>query len=115
VLLALTGIVARMPAVVDIARQEWLESHRRLEEETRDPRRRAALLSQVEVLMDELRRRVGQWFTLEELAGAYAGAESWSRDVISERAPTKGWPRTLAVVEGAAFHLYSRGAVDYRP
>jgi hypothetical protein len=36
------------------------------------------------------------------------------RDALSEQA-APGWIRTLAVVEGAAFHIYSRGAVDYRP
>jgi hypothetical protein len=37
------------------------------------------------------------------------------RDTVSERAPTPGWPRTLAIVQDAAFHLYQRGAVDYSP
>jgi hypothetical protein len=41
-------------------------------------------------------------------------ADSWARDVLSEQG-TPGWPRTLALVEGAAFHLYARGAVDYAP
>ena len=102
-------------AGVEIARQEWEESYRRLEEEARASGSRDALFEQVEVLTDELKRRVGQWFTLEQLAEAYAGAEAWSRDVIGERAPAKGWPRTLALVEGAAFLVYSRGAIDYAP
>ena len=37
------------------------------------------------------------------------------RDVVSERAPVKNWPRTLATAEDAAFHLYQRGAIDYEP
>ena len=52
---------------------------------------------------------------LAELAETYTGAERWVRDVVSERAPVKNWPRTLATAEDAAFHLYQRGAVDYRP
>ena len=63
----------------------------------------------------QLRRRVGQWFTLAELAEAYSGAEVWSRDAVADRAPFPGWVQTLSIVEGAAFHLYSRGAIDYRP
>jgi hypothetical protein len=34
---------------------------------------------------------------------------------VSERAATPGWPRTLAIVQDTAFHLYQRGAVDYTP
>src|SRR5919108_534175 len=34
---------------------------------------------------------------------------------LGERAPAPGWPRTLAVVEGEAFHRYQLGAVDYVP
>ena len=41
-------------------------------------------------------------------------ADAWARDVLSEQA-APDWPRTLALVEGAAFHLYSRGAVDFTP
>ena len=41
--------------------------------------------------------------------------DDWARDVVSERAATPGWPRTLSMVEDAAFHLYQRGAVDYAP
>ena len=45
----------------------------------------------------------------------YDRAEAWVRDAVSEHAATPGWPRTLALVEDAAFHLYQRGAVDYKP
>jgi hypothetical protein len=64
---------------------------------------------------DELRRRIGQTFTVEQLAIAYDRADAWVRDAVSEHAATPGWPRTLALVEDAAFHLYQRGAVDYAP
>ena len=40
---------------------------------------------------------------------------SRAKHAVSERAPTPGWPRTLAIVQDAAFHLYQRGAVDYAP
>jgi hypothetical protein len=35
--------------------------------------------------------------------------------VVAEQSPAPGWPRTLSLVEAAAFHLYSRGAQDYLP
>jgi hypothetical protein len=104
-----------MPVSVDAVRQEWEEGHRRLEAYARDRASYNRLLAQVEALMDELRRRVGQTFTLAELADAYAGAERWSRDAIAEQAPAPGWPTTFSIVENAAFHRYQRGAVDYEP
>ena len=100
-------------AEVESARREWEDGHRRLLDETRDRLARERLHRQVEVVLDELRRRVGGTFTLAELAREYAGAETWTRAAVSEHAPAPGWPRTLSTVEAAAFHLYARGAVDY--
>ena len=57
---------------------------------------------------------MGGTFTLRELADEYAVADGWAHDVLAEQA-APGWPRTLTLVEGAAFHLYARGAVDYTP
>jgi hypothetical protein len=102
-------------AAVELARQEWEDAHRRLAEESRDAGRAEPLHRQVEAVTDELRRRVGQTFTLAELATVYEDADRWVRDAVAERAPSRNWPRHLAVVEGAAFHLYARGAVDYAP
>ena len=100
---------------VDNARAEWDDAYRRLERHADEPDRYARLLAQVEVVTDELARRVGQTFTLRELAEHYAEAERWSRDAVADHAPGPGWPRTLSIVEGAAFHRYQRGAVDYEP
>ncbi len=51
---------------------------------------------------------------VRELADEYTRADVWAREALAEQA-TPGWPRTLSVVEGAAFHIYARGAVDYAP
>jgi hypothetical protein len=102
-------------AEVESARRDWAEGHRRLLEQARDPRERERLLAQVDAVGAELRRRVGGTFTLRELAGTYVGADQWSRSVVAEQAPAPGWPRTLSLVEAAAFHLYARGAQDYTP
>lgn len=102
-------------AAVASARREWEEGYRKLQAVAGDRPAYERLLTQVEVLTEELRRRVGQTFTLAELAHAYAGAERWSREAVSERAASPGWHRTLAVVEDSAFHLYQRGALDYQP
>jgi hypothetical protein len=100
---------------LETARQEWEEGMRRLEGERGDAARYRRLLAQVDVVIDELRRRVGQTYTTEELARAYAEAEMWGREAISERAATPGWARDLTTVVAAAFQMYQRGALDYQP
>lgn len=102
-------------AEVESARREWEEGHRRLHQEVSRDAQPERLLAQVDAVAAELRRRVGGTFTLRELAAAYAGAERWSRSVVAEQAPAPGWPRTLSLVEAAAFHEYARGAQDYEP
>ena len=104
-----------MAAEVESARRDWEDAYRRLEAESEDPRRGDSLYSQLEIVSEELRKRVGSKFTLGELAREYQHADSWVRDVVRERAPAPDWPRTLSLVEGAAFHVYSRGAQDYAP
>ena len=104
-----------MATATETVRREWEEGHRRFDALAKDPVLGANLLAQLEAVTDELRKRVGQTFTLDELVTAYKAAERWSRDAISERAPSPWWARTVAVVEDEAFHQYQRGAVDYVP
>jgi hypothetical protein len=101
---------------VVLARRQWEEGRRRFDEESQsDARRQAFLLAALEAVMAELRKRVGQTFSLEELTSAYANAEDWAREAIDEHASFPGWPRSVTTVQDAAFHLYSRGATDYTP
>ncbi|HEX4747729.1 MAG TPA: hypothetical protein VFU99_12695 [Gaiellaceae bacterium] len=103
-----------MSADLESARLEWEHAYRDLETVASDPALEAPIEAQLETVYAELRRRLGGTFTLRELADEYARADAWARAALAERnAP--GWPRTLALVEGAAFHLYARGAVDYAP
>jgi hypothetical protein len=104
-----------MTVDVESARRDWEDAYRRLEQESREPPSADSLRQQLELVAAELRRRVGSRFTLRDLAAEYRAADTWVRDVVSERAAAPGWPRTLSLVEGAAFHLYSRGAEDYAP
>jgi hypothetical protein len=97
------------------ARREWEEGSRRFSEASRDPARADLLHGQFDAVTVELRRRVGGTFTLAELADAYAGAERWLLTAVEERAPAKGWARTASLAADAAFHAYSRGALDYEP
>lgn len=93
---------------------EWERAYRDLEELARDPAHEGSVRAQLETLTSELRKRIGGAFTLNELAGEYEVADLWAREALAELG-VPGWPRTLTLVEGAAFHLYSRGAVDYAP
>ena len=98
-----------------VVRQEWEEGSRRLEACRGEPRRYRQLLELLELVLDELRKRVGQTYTLSELASAYDDSERWAREVLDERADVPGWPRDLTTVLAAAFAVYQRGASDYVP
>ena len=104
-----------MPIALDQTRREWELGHRRLQQEVREAPSGEPWLAELEAVTGELRRRVGQTFALAELADAYTSAEAWSREAVEEVQPASGWPRRLATVTEAAFHQYSRGAVDYEP
>lgn len=104
-----------MAVDVESARLEWEDAHGRFERELRDPARAEALAHELEIVLRELRRRLGATYSLEELDRAYREADSWVRDALMEHATRRDWSRTQSLVEGAAFHVYSRGAVDYRP
>ena len=103
-----------MSADLESARLEWEQAYRDLAEAARDPVLEERLRMQLDAVTTELRRRVGGTFTLRELADAYVVADGWAREVLAEQS-APGWPRTQALVQGAAFHLYARGAVDYEP
>ena len=100
---------------VEVARQEWAEGRRRLEAAREDGRRYRQLLDLLELVLGELRKRVGQTYTLAALVAAYGESERWAREVLEERADVPGWPRELTTVLAAAFDAYQRGAVDYEP
>jgi hypothetical protein len=99
---------------VEVARQEWEEGTRRLEAAREDRRRYWQLIEQLELVLDELRKRIGQTYTLAELVTTYSESDRWAREVLEERAETPAW-RDLSVVLAAAFDAYQRGAIDYEP
>lgn len=103
-----------MPADLESTRQEWEHAYRDFVDVARDPVQEERVRLQLDAVTSELRRRIGGTYTLRELADVYANADPWARHVLAEQA-APGWPRTLTLVEGAAFHLYARGAVDYAP
>ena len=103
--------------MLDSARYQWEEGLRRLEAEGEGTARSKHLWLLVEAVLEGLRRRVGQTFTLAELARAYEGSEDWVRDVVVDAAPPRSRAgfRDTTLVQGAAFAHYARGASDYTP
>lgn len=100
---------------VELARQQWESGNARVEGARRDRRRYAALAAQLELVLEELRKRVGQTFTTAELADSYDDAADWARDAIDLAEPGAPPSPDAATVTDAAFHVYARGAADYRP
>jgi hypothetical protein len=100
---------------VQTARTDWERGFAEVEAQKGDPRRYARLLDAVDAVTAELRARIGQTFTLDQLVDAYSEVERWGREAVVQRAPYDGWPRDLAIVQDAAFHLYARGAIDFEP
>jgi hypothetical protein len=101
-------------SAVDAVRQQWEDGNRRFESQADEPVF-PQLLEQFEVATDEIRKRVGETFTLSQLADVYGASDHWLREAVEERVAAPGWVRHLSVVQDAAFHNYSRGATDYMP
>jgi hypothetical protein len=100
---------------VGLARQQWEEGRRRIERARSDPAAYARLAAQVELVAGELRGRIGQTYTLAELARAYDGADDWARDVLDDARDEDAPLPDTATITDAAFQLYARGASDYAP
>jgi hypothetical protein len=100
---------------LELARQHWQDGNRRLEASRPNRRRHAELVGGIDLVVQQLRKRVGQTFTLAELAAAYDGADEWVRDVLDEADPEGPGPSEPGTVADAAFHVYAHGAADYRP
>jgi hypothetical protein len=99
---------------LELARQQWNDGDRRVQSLRRDRMRYVEVLADVDAVVADLRRRVGQTFTLAELAAVYDGADDWARELLDERFPD-AVPHEPGTVTDAAFHVYARGASDYRP
>jgi hypothetical protein len=91
-----------VPYPVRTALFQWENGERRLRElEPGGVRRR--LERQRELIVDELRRRLGSTFTLEELADYYGEGTGWADELVG----LNGW------LVDAAFARYAREAKNY--
>jgi hypothetical protein len=86
---------------------QWEYGERRLRE-TSEPAH-SQLEDAVMVVLDELRRRLGSAFTVEELAAFYAHDVDWASDIAQREAAgtDSSW------VVDAAFSRYAREATNY--
>ena len=83
---------------VDNAVFQWEEGARRLRD-LEDDRERQRLERRIVRLLEELRRRLGSTFTVEELAELYGTGTGWAEE--------DSW------LVDAAFHRYVREASNY--
>ena len=96
-----------MPYALDNALFQWQDGERRIRDADdlvgQDLERAAAAVE------EDLRRRLGSSFTIEELADLYGGGVDWATDIAQlEHAGTDS-----AVVVDAAFARYARQATNY--
>jgi hypothetical protein len=69
----------------------------------------------VEAVHDELRRRVGQTFTVADLARVYSSSEDWFLELAPRVAPKHPELWDPSTVLDGAFALYCRSARDAQP
>ena len=96
-----------MPYAIENALFQWEEGDRRLREarelERTDLERAAA------VVLEELRRRLGSSFTIDELAAFYGAGVDWAAELAQQRSTGAD----AAWVVDAAFFRYAREAADF--
>lgn len=96
-----------MPYALENALYQWREGEQRLAA-TPEPAR-ADLERAAGVVVDELRRRLGSSFLLDELADFYSETTDWA----TELAGRLGAGTDSAAVVDAAFARYAREASNY--
>jgi hypothetical protein len=93
---------------------QWEEGFRRLEElRDGDPRGYRRVGRAVTAIEDELRRRIGPTFTVDQLAEFYAQGTDWCLRVALDAVPGDPAAWDSQLVTDAAFYLYLRGATDF--
>jgi 3-deoxy-D-arabino-heptulosonate 7-phosphate (DAHP) synthase class II len=103
-------------AELESMRRDWSDGERRLAAaRVRDPARAVAYDRVVNELRRNLRRRIGQTFSLADLAAVYARSAVWTRDVAQRAAPGAAYAHDLAVTADAVFAEAARQASDWTP
>jgi hypothetical protein len=92
---------------LDNALYQWREGERRVAESPEPAR--ADLERAVAAVVDELRKRLGSSFVLDELADLYGEGTDWA----TELAGHQGASTDTAIVADAAFARYAREASNF--
>jgi hypothetical protein len=100
---------------LELARQQWDDGRRRVERAQPGSAESQRLARGVDLVVAELRRRLGANYTLAQLADAYLDAGEWARDMLFDARDEDAPPPETSTVLDAAFQQYARGAIDYRP
>jgi hypothetical protein len=95
----------------ETARDQWEAGLRRLDEAY--PEQQPTLERVTREIQNEIRRRLGGAFTLEELAEFYDEGTGWATDLAVEVAPEEPFAWDSRIVADAAFGRYQRAAIDF--
>ncbi len=95
----------------DLAYQQW-QSGDRLRRDV-DAAKSIAVERACEVVLAELRRRLGSTFTTEELVELYDRGTSWCQDLAVSTAPGAPWAWDERIVADGTFFRYVREARDF--
>jgi len=96
----------------DLAIQQWRDGERRLDAA---PAHEQPALERVTArIHEELRRRLGVPFTIDELVAFYdREGTGWATDLAYQVAPGAPWAWDARIVADAAFARYLHEAADY--
>ena len=97
-----------------LAREDWRAGERFVERVLADPRRAPVVRSVMLELERELRRRLGQTYTLAMLVTLYADADRWGREAAQRVAPEIPWAHDSVFADAACAHA-ARNARDWTP
>jgi hypothetical protein len=98
---------------VENAVLQWEDGYRRLQELRSEPPLYRALARGVVIVQDELRRRLGSSFSVDELAELYRDGTDWTLDLAMSVRPEDPARWDPSVAADAAFYLYMREAADF--
>jgi hypothetical protein len=99
---------------VQLAREDWRAGERVVERVLADPRQAPVVRSVMLELERELRRRLGQTYTLAGLVKVYQDADRWGRAAAQRAAPDVGWVQDSAFADAACARA-ARNARDWTP
>jgi hypothetical protein len=99
---------------VRLAREDWRSGERAVERALADPRRAPVARKVLQELEGELRRRLGQTYTLASLVALYADADRWARDAAQRTAPDAAWAQDASFADAACARA-ARNARDWTP